>query len=251
MRSSTWLPAGSPRAPPPPGSPPPPRGAGCDLLPGCRRDRLGRAAPRVPAAPDRVRPVPALGHSRCLAADPRRPPRPGSAARRPGARTDRGDHRLAIGARRRHRSHHKPRYDAGKKVNGRKRHIAVDTNGLLLAVVVTIAAIQDRDAGLRLLGALRARFSTISLVWADAGYAGRLVTWAGTVLHLVVEIVKRCDDLTGFHVLPRRWVVERTFAWISKRRRCVRDYETLPEHHEAMVHIAMIMTMSRRLARTT
>jgi transposase len=71
------------------------------------------------------------------------------------------------------------------------------------------------------------------------------------VLHLVVEIVKRCDDLTGFHVLPRRWVVERTFAWISKRRRCVRDYETLPEHHEAMVHIAMIMTMSRRLARTT
>jgi transposase len=142
-------------------------------------------------------------------------------------------------------------YDAGKKVNGRKRHIAVDTNGLLLAVVVTIAAIQDRDAGLRLLGALRARFSTISLVWADAGYAGRLVTWAGTVLHLVVEIVKRCDDLTGFHVLPRRWVVERTFAWISKRRRCVRDYETLPEHHEAMVHIAMIMTMSRRLARTT
>jgi len=142
-------------------------------------------------------------------------------------------------------------YDAGKKVNGRKRHIAVDTNGLLLTVVVTLAAIQDRDAGLRLLGALRARFSTISLVWADAGYAGRLVTWAGTVLHLVVEIVKRCDDLTGFHVLPRRWVVERTFAWISKRRRCVRDYETLPEHHEAMVHIAMIMTMSRRLARTT
>ena len=139
----------------------------------------------------------------------------------------------------------------GKKVNGRKRHIAVDTNGLLLTVVVTIAAIQDRDAGLRLLGALRARLRTISLVWADAGYAGRLVTWAGTVLHLVVEIVKRCDDLTGFHVLPRRWVVERTFAWISKRRRCVRDYETLPEHHEAMVHIAMIMTMSRRLARTT
>ena len=119
-----------------------------------------------------------------------------------------------------------------------------------LVVVVTIAGIQDRDAGLRLLGALRARFSTISLVWADAGYAGRLVIWAGTVLRLIVEIVKRSDDLTGFHVLPRRWVVERTFAWISKRRRCVRDYETLPEHHEAMVHIAMIMTMSRRLART-
>src|SRR4051794_13285948 len=78
-----------------PRGPSPPPSAGCDLLPGCWRDRLGRAAPRVPAAPDRVRPVPALGHSRCLAADPRRPPRPGPAARRPGARTDRGDHRLA------------------------------------------------------------------------------------------------------------------------------------------------------------
>jgi transposase len=126
----------------------------------------------------------------------------------------------------------------------------VDSHGLLLAVVVTMAGIQDRDGGLRLLAALRARFSSIELIWADAGYAGRLVTWANTVLHLVVEIVKRSDDLAGFHVLPRRWVVERTLAWISKRRRCVRDYETLPEHHEAMVHIAMIMTMSRRLART-
>jgi transposase len=141
-------------------------------------------------------------------------------------------------------------YDAGKRVNGRKRHIAVDTSGLLLAVIVTMAGIQDRDAGLRLLATLRARCSTIRLVWADAGYAGRLVTWAATVVSLTVQIVKRTDDLTGFQVLPRRWVVERTLAWISKHRRCVRDYETLPQHHEAMVHIAMIMTMSRRLART-
>jgi transposase len=141
-------------------------------------------------------------------------------------------------------------YDAGKKVNGRKRHIAVDTGGLLLAVVVTIAGIQDRDAGHRLLTALRARFSTIGLVWADGGYAGRLLIWARTVLALTVEVVKRTDDVTGFAVLPRRWVVERTFAWISKFRRCVRDYETLPAHHEAMVYISMIMTMSRRLART-
>ena len=141
-------------------------------------------------------------------------------------------------------------YDAGKKVNGRKRHIAVDSGGLLLAVIVTMAGIQDRDAGHRLLAVLRARFSTISLIWADGGYAGRLVTWAHTVLSLTVQIVKRTDDLAGFQVLPRRWVVERTYAWISKHRRCVRDYETLPEHHETMVHIAMIMTMSRRLART-
>lgn len=140
-------------------------------------------------------------------------------------------------------------YDAGKKVNGRKRHIAVDTGGLLLAVVVTIAGIQDRDAAHLLLTELR-RFSTVRLVWADGGYAGRLVIWARKVLALTIEVVKRTDDAKGFAVLPRRWVVERTFAWISKFRRCVRDYETLPAHHEAMVHISMIMTMSRRLART-
>lgn len=97
-------------------------------------------------------------------------------------------------------------YDAGKKVNGPKRHIAVDTGGLLLAVVATVAGLQDRDAGHRLLTALRARFSTVSLVWADGGYAGRLVVWAKAVLTLGVEIVKRTDDLAGFHVLPRRWV---------------------------------------------
>jgi transposase len=141
-------------------------------------------------------------------------------------------------------------YDAGKKVNGRKRHIAVDTGGLLLAVVVTIAGIQDRDAAHRLLTQLRGRFSTVALVWADGGYAGRLVIWARKVLALTVEVVRPTDDVKGFAVLPRRWVVERTFGWISKFRRCVRDYETLPAHHEAMVHISMIMTMSRRLART-
>jgi transposase len=140
-------------------------------------------------------------------------------------------------------------YDAGKKVNGRKRHLAVDTGGLLLAVVVTIAGIQDRDGAVRLLAALRARFSTIALIWADGGYAGRLVSWAQAVLAVTVTIVKRTDELAGFRVLPRRWVVERTLAWISKHRRCVRDYETRAEHAEAMVYIAMIMPLSRRLTR--
>ncbi|MFG2042098.1 IS5 family transposase, partial [Dactylosporangium sp. NPDC048998] len=139
-------------------------------------------------------------------------------------------------------------YDAGKRVNGRKRHLAVDTGGLLLAVIVTMAGLQDRDAGHRLLARLRERCTTIALVWADAGYAGRMLVWARNVLHLTVQIVKRTEP--GFVVLPRRWVVERTFAWISKHRRCVRDYETKPDHHEAMIYIAMIMTMSRRLART-
>ncbi|WP_072691766.1 IS5 family transposase [Rhodococcus marinonascens] len=141
-------------------------------------------------------------------------------------------------------------FDAGKKINGRKRHIAVDTNGLLLAVVVTMASIQDRDGANRLLSVLRAHCSTITMVWADGGYAGRLLDWSKKVLALTVQVVKRTDDVKGFKVLPRRWVVERTFAWISKHRRCVRDYETRPDHHEAMIYIVMIATMSRRLART-
>lgn len=140
-------------------------------------------------------------------------------------------------------------YDAGKKTNGRKRHIAVDTNGLLLAVLVTVAGIQDRDGACRLLAALRAVFSTITLVWADGGYSGRLVTWAKTVLALTVSITKRNDDTKGFAVIPRRWVVERTFGWLTKHRRLVRDYETLPKNHEAMIYIAMIATMSRRLSK--
>lgn len=141
-------------------------------------------------------------------------------------------------------------WDAGKKVNGRKRHIAVDTGGLLLTVIVTAASIQDRDAAYRLLAVVREKFSMISLAWADGGYAGRLLAWAKGVLDLTVEIVKRTDDSKGFTVLPRRWVVERTLAWITKFRRCVRDYETLPAHHESMVYTSSIMTMSRRLART-
>lgn len=142
-------------------------------------------------------------------------------------------------------------YDAGKKTKGRKRHIATDTLGLLLAVVVTGAHLQDRDGAHQLLAALRARFSTVSHIWVDGGYAGRLLTWAHKILTFTLEVVKRTDKIAGFLVLPRRWVVERTFGWITKHRRCVRDYETLPNHHEAMIHIAMIMTMSRRLTRTT
>ncbi len=140
-------------------------------------------------------------------------------------------------------------YDAGKKINGRKRHIAVDTNGLLLAVIVTVASIQDRDAALRLSALLRSKFSTITHVWVDGGYAGRFVAWAERVLTLTVQVIKRSDDASGFEVLPRRWVVERTLAWLSKYRRCVRDYETHPDTHEAMIHLSMIMLMSRRLAR--
>jgi transposase len=139
-------------------------------------------------------------------------------------------------------------FDAGKKVNGRKRHIAVDTIGLLLTVLVTAAGVQDRDGARPLLWNLRRAFPRIKLAWADGGYAGKLVTWAKTRLKLTVEIVKR-TELHTFKVLPRRWVVERTFAWITRSRRTVRDYERLPAHHETIVYWSMIIIMSRRLAR--
>jgi transposase len=140
-------------------------------------------------------------------------------------------------------------YDAGKKINGRKRHIAVDTLGLLLWVIVTAASVQDRDGARPLLEQVAASFRRIRLVWADGGYAGKLVDWASASLKVVLQIVKRSDDATGFVVLPRRWVVERTLAWIAGHRRCVRDYERLPAHHEAMVRWTMIRITSRRLTK--
>jgi putative transposase len=140
-------------------------------------------------------------------------------------------------------------YDAGKNVNGRKRHVVVDTTGLLLVVLVTAASVQDRDAARLLLWALRATFPTIGKLWCDGGYSGQLVTWAKNALGLSVEIVRKLAGQVDFQVLPRRWVAERTFAWINRCRRTVRDYEKLPEHHAAMVQWAMIIIMTRRLAR--
>jgi transposase len=140
-------------------------------------------------------------------------------------------------------------YDAGKKINGRKRHIVVDTLGLLLGVLVTAASVQDRDAARPLLECLITSFRRVRLIWADGGYAGKLVEWARTNLTIVLQIVKRSDTAVGFVVLPRRWIVERTLAWIAGHRRCVRDYERLPHHHEAMVRWSMIRITSRRLAK--
>jgi transposase len=141
-------------------------------------------------------------------------------------------------------------YDAGKKINGRKRHIAVDTLGLLLCVLVTAANVQDRDGARPLLQRLAQGCHRIRHIWADGGYAGKLLDWARDTLRITVQIVKRSDDMTGFVVLPRRWVVERSLAWITRHRRCARDYEALPTHHEAMVRWAMIRITSKRLTRT-
>ncbi len=141
-------------------------------------------------------------------------------------------------------------YDAGKKVKGRKRHLAVDTLGLLLAVVVHSAALQDRAGAKLVLAALAAAgFPRLRLLWADGGYRGKLVAWVREHCGWLLQIVKRSDDATGFQVLPRRWVVERTFAWLSRYRRLSKDYEYLTASSEAMITIAMIHLMLVRLAR--
>lgn len=141
-------------------------------------------------------------------------------------------------------------YDAGKKVNGRKRHVVVDTLGLLIVVLVTAANVQDRDGGQLVLGRARMAMPSIVLVWADGGYAGRCVHFARRLLRITVQIVKKPAGQRTFEVLPRRWVVERTLAWLVRCRRLDRDYERLPTHAEAMVKWAMIGLMTRRLAPT-
>ena len=124
-----------------------------------------------------------------------------------------------------------------------------DCLGLLLVVAVTAANIGDRDAATGLLTRLRRLHRDITLVWADGGYTGGLIDWCRHKLALTLEIVKRTDDMAGFVVLPRRWVVERTFAWLMHSRRLARDYETLPASSEAMIRWSMVTRMSRRLAR--
>ncbi len=140
-------------------------------------------------------------------------------------------------------------YDAAKKVKGRKRHILVDVIGLLLMVVVHAANIQDRDGAKLVLGKAKEKFPGLQLVWADSGYAGKLVDWVKQFCGWVLEIVKRSDDVKGFQILPHRWVVERTLGWLNRYRRLSKDYEGLPETSESMVYAAMIHLMVKRLAR--
>jgi putative transposase len=140
-------------------------------------------------------------------------------------------------------------YDAGKKVKGRKRHILVDAMGLLLMVVVHAANIQDRDGAKQVLGKAKSLFPRLRLVWADGGYRGKLVDWVQQVCGWVLEIVKRDKGVKGFQVLPRRWVVERTFGWFGRYRRLSKDYEGLTETSEAMIYATMVHVMVRRLGR--
>jgi len=143
-------------------------------------------------------------------------------------------------------------YDAAKKIKERKRHIAVDCVGMILAVFITTAAVQDRDAAKTLIEMLVNWFGRLQLIWADGGYLGTLVNWVKQLRpfgKLRLEIVRRCDHVKGFKVLPKRWIVERTFAWLYKSRRLCRDYEQRFDHSETMIRICMIRIMVRRLAK--
>ena len=119
--------------------------------------------------------------------------------------------------------------------------------GLLLAVAVHVADIQDRDGAKLVLTKLVGRFPRLRVIWADAAYAGRLVSWARSSGGWLLRVVRRRPDSHTFEVLPRRWVVERTLAWLGRRRRLSKDYESLPESSEAWIHVAMIHLMLKRL----
>ncbi|MEU2956258.1 IS5 family transposase [Streptomyces xanthochromogenes] len=135
--------------------------------------------------------------------------------------------------------------DAGKKIKGRKRHLITDTLGLVLAVIVTAASVHDSAGGKRLLDELAVTHPSVTKVWADGGYQ-TAVFQHGAGLGIDVEVVKRPSS-KGFHPLPKRWVIERTFGWLMQHRRLARDYETLPQRSRAMIHWAMANKMSREL----
>lgn len=143
-------------------------------------------------------------------------------------------------------------YDAGKRVRGRKRHLLVDTLGLVLRVVVHSASVQERAGAKLVLAGVRRQFPLLGLLWVDGGYVNHidagLVGWAARTEGIEVVAVARNADVKGFQVLPRRWVVERTFGWLTRCRRLARDYERKTAHAEAMVKVAMIRLMAARLA---
>src|SRR4051812_2736084 len=143
-------------------------------------------------------------------------------------------------------------YDAGKRVRGRKRHLLVDTGGLVLRRVVHAAGVQDRAGAKLVLSGLHTVYPQIGLVWVDGGYVNSvdagLIDWADHHEGIDLVVVPRNADVRGFQVLPRRWVVERTFGWLTRCRRLARDYERKTAHAEAMIDVAMIRLMAARLA---
>lgn len=139
-------------------------------------------------------------------------------------------------------------FDGAKKVNGRKRHIVTDTLGLLLHVVIHDASIPDRSAARSILATVASLYTTIKIIFADQGYTGTLIGYLKLSFGITLSIVRR-TELRIFRVLPKRWIVERTFAWFGFYRRLAKDYERYPKHSEAFVYIAMSNIMLHRLAR--
>lgn len=141
-------------------------------------------------------------------------------------------------------------YDPGKRIKGRKRHLLVDTLGLVLGVVVTPASTTERDGAQQVLDRVLGWFTWLRILWVDGGYTGEtFARWVkGLRPKLEVEVIKRSDTTVGFKILPRRWVVERTFGWLMRQRRLARDYETSETSAEAWIYIAMIRIQLRRLA---
>jgi transposase len=141
-------------------------------------------------------------------------------------------------------------YDAGKKIKGKKRHILVDTQGLLMHAVVHAADIQDRDGGILVLASMFGLYPFLEKLFADAGYQGPKFrdALAKELPRLSVDIVRRSDSAKGFEVLPRRWVVERTFAWLNRCRRLAKDFENLNRNALAFIRLASIRLMLRKLS---
>jgi len=125
--------------------------------------------------------------------------------------------------------------------------VIVDTLGLVLMVVVHAASIQDRDGAKLVMAKIVGLFPRLKLIWADGGYAGQLIEWTKQLAGWVLEIVKRSDDVKGFKVLPKRWIVERTLGWLGRYRRLSKDYEAQTQSSEAMVHLSMVNLMLHRL----
>lgn len=135
-------------------------------------------------------------------------------------------------------------YDAGKKTKGRKRHLLTDTQGLIVNAVVHSASIQDREGAKLLLNRSKNLLESIEKIFVDGGYAGKLIAWVKEKYNIVLEVVRR-NELHKFVVLPKRWIIERTNAWISKARRLTKEYEKKTRNQESMIYIRMIQLMLR------
>lgn len=221
---------------------------------------LALFAPRLPSLVDSLQLLQKMADERPLAAAQQRPSAASQAKGGQGRDAKCRDPGQPVGSY--HRKRRARGYDGAKRLNGRKRHLLVDTLGLLLRIVVLPANISDREGAKRLLTGLKAQFPRLSCLWADQGYRGqKFCTWVRHQVGCRLIVMSRpkkkvwlgCDEmphsLGRMNIQPRRWVVERTFAWAGRCRRLSKDYEGLPETEEALVSMAMVRLMLKRLTR--